>query len=101
MIDFVPTEVSMHSNSRIIAVLLAACIACSVGGSKAYSLDKDHDRGRDKCEQRIHKAEMNLNHAIRKHGERSRQAEQRRRQLEEARERCGRGMGHDHDRDHR
>lgn len=86
----------MHSKSRIFALLLAGCIAGSVGVAKP----RDHDHNRDKCEQKIRKAEENLNHAIRKHGEHSRQAEQRRHQLEEARERCGRGMGHDHDRDY-
>src|SRR5260370_109866 len=41
------------------------------------------------------KAEENLERAVRRHGERSRQAQDRRRQLEEARERCH----HDRDRD--
>ena len=40
------------------------------------------------CRQRIERAEDNLRRAIRKHGERSRQAEQRRRELENARARC-------------
>jgi hypothetical protein len=44
----------------------------------------------------IQKAEYNLEKAVHKHGERSRQAEQRRRQLEEVRDRC-----RDRDRDHR
>lgn len=51
----------------------------------------DDDR---KCERRVHKAEQNLEKAVRKHGEYSQQAE-RRRELEEARERCR----HDHDSD--
>jgi hypothetical protein len=56
----------------------------------------------DKCRRDIHKAEENLEKAIRKHGERSRQAEQRRRQLREVRERCRPYWGeHDHDHDHR
>ncbi len=42
----------------------------------------------DQCEQRIRKAESNFNKAVRKHGERSRQAEQRRRDLDRARESC-------------
>jgi hypothetical protein len=46
------------------------------------------DRYERKCEERIHRAEANLNNAIRKHGERSRQAEKRRHELEEAREHC-------------
>jgi len=40
------------------------------------------------CPKDIHKAEANLDKAIRKHGEHSPQAEQRRRELEEVRRRC-------------
>jgi hypothetical protein len=50
-------------------------------------------RADDKCMRDIHKAEQNLDKAIHKHGEHSRQAEDRRRQLEEVRERC---RAHDH-----
>ncbi|HEY7405888.1 MAG TPA: hypothetical protein VIB39_20350 [Candidatus Angelobacter sp.] len=46
-----------------------------------------HDEHR-KCEQRIHNAEARLQNAIRKHGERSRQAEKRRRELEDVRAHC-------------
>jgi hypothetical protein len=45
-------------------------------------------RGERHCEQRIHNAEARLQNAIRKHGERSRQAEKRRRELEEVRAHC-------------
>ncbi len=48
---------------------------------------RDHNRDW-KCEQRIHKAEERLRQAERKHGPGSRQAQNRRRQLEEERERC-------------
>jgi hypothetical protein len=44
---------------------------------------------RNRCQQRIRQAEYNLQKAIQRHGPRSRQAAQRRRQLEMARERCG------------
>ena len=57
----------------------------------------------DRCRRDIHRAEQNLDKAARKHGEHSRQAEDRRRQLEETRERCHmRGEDRDHhdDRDH-
>lgn len=56
----------------------------------------------DRCEQRIRKAEANLNKEVRRHGEHSRQAEQRRRELEQARARCRADEHHDrdHDRDH-
>jgi hypothetical protein len=48
---------------------------------------RDHE---DKCEHRMHKAELSLQKAISKHGEHSRQADKRRHQLEETREHCGR-----------
>ncbi|MGC2324220.1 MAG: hypothetical protein WA463_16425 [Terriglobales bacterium] len=40
------------------------------------------------CRNDIRKAEANLDKAVRKHGEHSPQAEERRRQLEEVRRRC-------------
>ena len=43
---------------------------------------------RDKCRHAIEKAEANLDKAIRDHGEHSRQAEDRRRDLNAERERC-------------
>ena len=53
-----------------------------------------------KCEQRVEKAEANLHNAVRKHGEHSRQAEQRRRELEQVRADCRIEDRRDHDRDH-
>lgn len=57
------------------------------------------------CEARVHQAERNLEKAVKKHGERSHQAEQQRRKLEQEREQCRvdhRGNDHhDSDRDHR
>ena len=46
----------------------------------------DHDR---ECAKRIHRAEENLRKEIDRHGEHSRQAEEKRRELEEARRGCG------------
>jgi translation initiation factor 2B subunit (eIF-2B alpha/beta/delta family) len=89
VLHFQPTEVSMFRLSKFIAVLIAAAM---ILGSSSLATAVDRER---KCEQRIHKAEDNLQKAIRKHGEHSRQAEQKRHQLEEARERC-----HDRDHDH-
>lgn len=80
----------MTRKSGLLAAVLAAFF---LFGSAVPSRAQDRD---EKCERRIHKAEMNLDKAIHRHGEHSRQAERRRRQLEEARERCHR----DHDRDH-
>lgn len=76
----------MTRKPGILAAILAACF---VLGSTAPSQAFD-----ERCERRVHQAEVNLQKAIRRHGEHSRQAEQRRRELEEARERCR----HDHDR---
>jgi hypothetical protein len=44
---------------------------------------------RNHCEHRIREAQINLDKAIRRHGVRSRQANERRRQLERARASCG------------
>ena len=85
-----------------------AFIAASVvflflaGAVPIQARDRDHDRD-ERCERQIRRAEQNLHKAIRRHGEHSRQAEQRRHDLEEARERCHRGdrdRDRDHDRDH-
>lgn len=44
----------------------------------------------DRCERRIRNAEAQLQQAVRRHGEHSRQAENKRRNLERARESCHR-----------
>lgn len=67
---------------KFMAVLIGAFLLL---GSAAPVLARDRD---DRCEHRIRKAELNLQKAIRKHGDHSRQAEARRRELEQARERC-------------
>ena len=82
--------------------LIAALVVFSFLGwvAPAQALDRDHDRDR-KCEQRIRNAERRLRDAERRHGVHSRQAQARRHDLEEARERCHRGdrdRDHDHDR---
>lgn len=71
-----------------------------IGGCVA-SQASDH---RGQCEQRVRKAEANLRKEVERHGERSHQAEQRRRELEKARASCRgdeRGDHHEHDYDHR
>ena len=80
------------SKISIAAFVIALFLA---GTIPVQAFARDNDR---KCEQRIHNAEAKLQNAIRRHGEHSRQAEQRRHELEEARERCHHG---DHDHDHR
>lgn len=73
--------------------ILAAVLAAFFLLSSAVPLRALDD---ERCERRIHKAEENLRRAVMRHGEHSPQAERRRHELEEVRERCHR----DHDRDH-
>ena len=81
--------------------LIAAFVIFSFlsGAVPVRALDRDDDR---KCEQRIRNAENKLHNAERKHGEHSRQAEQKRHELEEVREHCrhDKDRDHDHDKDH-
>jgi hypothetical protein len=79
----------MTKKRGILAAVLAAFFLLG-SGVPAQAMDRH-----GKCEHRIRQAEANLDKAIRKHGERSRQAEHRRRELYEARERC---RHRDHDR---
>ena len=67
-------------------ILTSVAMGLLMLGSPAPMRAGDRD---DKCERRIHKAQENLRQAERRHGEHSRQAEQRRHQLEETREKCG------------
>lgn len=75
-------------------MMLCGMLGASLMAGVAMPARADRD---DKCNRDIHKAEENLERAVHKHGEHSRQAEERRRQLEEVRERC---RAHDHDHDH-
>jgi F0F1-type ATP synthase epsilon subunit len=81
------------ANTGILTVALigSLLLGCAV---RVQAIDRD-----DKCEKSIHKAEDNLRDAERKHGDHSRQAQQRRRQLDEAREKCHHGHDRDHDHD--
>lgn len=60
--------------------------------------DRDHER-HEQCERRIHRAEQNLQDAINRHGEGSRQAHKRHEQLEEVRRECDRDRDH-HEMEH-
>ena len=72
---------SKTSSRTLLAVLLSGFLLMgSVATVQAY----------DKCSNRIHKAERNLDRAIRRYGLHSVQAERRREQLERVRERCHR-----------
>jgi len=83
-------------------ILIAAFVILSFlsGAVSARAMDRDHDDDR-RCEQQIRKAEAKLHDAEGKHGEHSRQAENKRRDLENVRARCHRDRDHDHDHDRR
>ena len=85
--------------NKIRTLIAALVVFAFLGGAvPTQALDRDHDNDR-KCEQRIRNAERRLRDAERRHGARSRQAQARRHDLEEARERCHRrDRDHDHDR---
>ncbi len=80
--------------AMLLAVALGGMLLLG-GAAPAPARDRD-----DKCAQRIHKAEEKLEREIRRHGEQSRQARNRRRELEEVRDRC-RGDRDRRDRDDR
>lgn len=92
----------------ITAVITMALGTAIVAAPPAYA-----DSPNRQCQREIERREAKLDQAIRKHGERSHQADQRRRDLNAERERCwntyhGWWNGHDHqwhtdrdwDRDH-
>ena len=92
---------TISKKTTLTSLLLGSCL---LGG--VVSLQADH---RSDCEKHIQKAEDNLYKEIRKHGEYSRQAENRRRELEQARYGCrnvashsyyGRDRDRYYDRDH-
>lgn len=72
--------------ARLAILGAAAGLMLSLGAGTAQA-----DR-RDDCWKKINKAELKLNEAIRKHGWRSRQADNRRQELRRAQARCG-GFG--------
>lgn len=87
----------------MVATLGALCFLAAVPRAHADDRDRDRDRDREraKCQERIEKAEHKLDEAIRKHGEYSHQARDRRRDLSEQREHCWSEFhsywnGHDH-----
>jgi len=94
-------EVTMSLRKMFGKTMLCAMLGASLLAGVATPARADRD---DKCRNDIRKAEQNLEKAVRKYGEHSEQAEQRRRQLEEVRERCKppeREHDHDHDQDRR
>ncbi len=83
-----------QGKSALLAFALGGVLMLG-GTAPAQARDRD-----DKCSERIRKAEENLRRDIDHHGEHSRQAEKRRHQLDEARERCHDRGDHDRDHDH-
>jgi ribulose kinase len=75
----------MSLNNTMTKTMLCAMLGASMMAGVAAPAYADRD---DRCRRDIRKAEENLDKAVRKHGERSRQAEKRRHELEEKRERC-------------
>lgn len=77
----------MRRNSRLIATLLGGFLLL---GAAMPSL------ARDKCEDRVRKAEEKVRHESDRHGERSHQAENARRNLDKERANCRVDDHHDH-----
>ena len=65
------------------AVVLGASLMAGISVATQAQIPARH-----RCERRIQRAELNLQRAIARHGENSRQAARRRRELEEVRARC-------------
>ncbi len=87
----------MSLKQMIGKTLLSAMLGASLVAGVATPARADRD---DRCRHDIRRAEQNLEKAVHRHGERSRQAERRRHELEEVRERCHmRDRDHDHDHD--
>ena len=66
------------------AAVAAIAAVLALGSVPRMHADDDHA----KCQHRIEKAEVRLNDAVRKHGERSGEAAERRRDLNAERDRC-------------
>jgi hypothetical protein len=80
---FVESEGGFMSMKRLFTAGALGLSLLMGSALPAFARDRD-----DNCRARIQKAERNLVKAERKHGARSRQAEQRREQLERARANC-------------
>ena len=77
----------MSHNLRKIGMAVVLGASLMAGISVATQAQTPAGR-RYRCERRIQRAELNLQRAIARHGENSRQAARRRRELEEVRARC-------------
>ena len=86
---------------RLKGIAATAVMTTALGTAMLVSVPQAYADDHGKCQRQIERAESELDQAIRKHGERSHQAEQRRRDLNAERERCwnayhGWWNGHDH-----
>jgi hypothetical protein len=70
----------LNRQFRIAAMMVALSLFAATPGLRAED--------RDKCQRAVEKAESRLDRAIQKRGEHSREAEERRRDLNAQRERC-------------
>lgn len=75
----------MSLSDRFSKAMFCAVLGASLVAGVATPAHADRD---DHCHRSVEKAERNLDKAVRKHGEHSSQAEKRRHELEEVRERC-------------
>lgn len=64
------------------AAVMVVALSCFVPAPQARADDRSH------CQHAVERAESRLNSAVRHHGERSPQAEERRRDLNAERQRC-------------
>ena len=96
-IGFLQNFVWNMSLHKVFGTLLCAALGASLLAGVATPARADRE---DACRRQGRKADDNLEKAVRRHGEHSRQAEQRRWQMEETRE-CCRMRDQDCDRDQR
>jgi hypothetical protein len=67
---------------------VAAVVTTALGAAMFVTVPQSYADDHGKCQRQIERAESKLDQAIRKHGERSHQAEQQRRDLNAEREHC-------------
>lgn len=74
---------------RIKELAVTAVVTAALGTAALVTVPKSYaDDDHSRCQRQIERAESKLDQAVRKHGERSHQAEQRRHDLNAQRERC-------------
>ena len=86
---------------RLKGLAVTAVMTTALGTAMLVTIPQSYADDHARCQRQIEHAEAKLDQAIRKHGERSHQADQRRRDLNAERERCwntyhGWWNGHDH-----